>query len=121
MKGNAGRCGKQICHWTRSGECAYEIPCVQSNPDTSYVRPGSVSVSNRGFKHMEILETSYGHTIRCYESSSIEPSVWMKVSSFHNTCGDIDTELSVHMTIDQAEKLRDTLTFLIEEHWSNES
>lgn len=74
-------------------------------------------ISDRGFKHYAEFGTSYGHKIRVYESSSVEPSIWMKIDSSENTCGDVKAELSVHLSWNQAEKLIETLTTCLENHY----
>jgi hypothetical protein len=79
------------------------------------------TITDRGFKHLEPIKTSYGHTVRVYESSSaMRPCLWMKVDSTGSTCGDIVTELRVHMTLEQAEDLRDSLDYLIRNHYQLE-
>jgi len=80
-----------------------------------------IKTSSRGFKYLDDLKTDYGHTVRVYESSAaFRPCLWMKVNGEGNSCGDVETELSVHMTLNQAQNLRDQLTLLIENHYQND-
>lgn len=80
-------------------------------------------LSNRGFKHYEPIETDYGHVVRVYESSSaMEPHIWLAAVLRTADCrGGLEPESAhVHMTIEQAERVRDALDACIANHYQNE-
>lgn len=74
--------------------------------------------SSRGFDYFEPFKTSYGHELRVYESSSVEPSIWLAVDATNNKNGNEPVELHAHMSLEEAERLRDQLTHLIDNHYS---
>lgn len=74
----------------------------------------------RGFRYMDSFKTSYGHTLQIQESSSYDPSIWLRVDGAGNTCDDPESRLSVHLTLKQAEKLRNQLDYFINNHYSQE-
>lgn len=76
--------------------------------------------TSRGFDGFLPMKTSYGHAIEVSESSAVNPSIWMRVDGTGNSCSDPEVMLSVHMRIDQARKLRDRLTYLIDHHYGLE-
>lgn len=69
-----------------------------------------VTVSDRGFKHMDAVEGDYPEpwSIRVYESSSANnPYIWIAM----------DEGTHGHLSLKQAEQLRDQLEFLINNHY----
>lgn len=67
-------------------------------------------VSSRGFKHMSTVEGTYPEPwdLRVYESSSaMAPHIWLAMSQGNHA----------HMTLEQAEQLRDQLDYLISNHY----
>lgn len=79
--------------------------------------------SDRGFIHLEEIATDYGAIVRIYESSSAEaPKLWMAAEQPPpRYSGALEAaSVHVHMTIEQAERIRDNLTHMIQrtkERW----
>lgn len=68
-------------------------------------------VTDRGFKHYEPIAGDRGETIRVYESSAArEPCIWLEVE-----------DGPAHLTLEQAERVRDTLDAAIRNHYQRES
>jgi hypothetical protein len=74
--------------------------------------------SSRGFDYFEPFKTSYGHELRVYESSAVNPSLWLRIDAKNNTCGDYPGETSVHLRLHEAKLLRDQLSWLIDHHYN---
>jgi hypothetical protein len=73
--------------------------------------------SERGFKHYEPISTGYGHVIRVYESSTaFDPSLWVAIDG-SDAMTDQKAEVCAHLTIEQAERLRDTIDTAIAQHY----
>lgn len=67
-------------------------------------------VSSRGFMHMETVSGDYPDpwNVRVYESSAAEdPAIWLAMDAGNHA----------HLTLKQAEQLRDQLEFLINNHY----
>lgn len=80
--------------------------------------------SGRGFKHMPPVPSVYGGEVRVYESSSaMAPHVWLSATcpSDLNDRSSAPVEAVAHLTLEDAEVLRDQLTFLIEHHYQLEA
>jgi hypothetical protein len=70
------------------------------------------TISNRGFKHMDPVRNRNGGEVRVFESSNaILPCIWLSVTWMDMAEG------SAELTLVDAEKLRDQLTYLIENHY----
>lgn len=82
--------------------------------------PGELTTSSRGFDGFSEFTTAYGHKIQVYESSSVAPSLWLKVDGKNNSCGDTPGETHVLLRLSQAEKLRDQLDYMIKHHYGRE-
>lgn len=81
---------------------------AQSEPDqgASEVR---WTMTDRGFKHYAPVESARGGSVLVYESSSAEaPHLWL---------GTDNASTTTHLTLEQAEQLRDTLTVAIQRHY----
>lgn len=94
---------------------------IQLADDT--VRHTEHSTSDRGFIHFDAVPDTYGGQIRVYESSAaFEPHVWIDIKSqaklqeVHPPPDGI-TAGTVHLTLEGATKVRDQLTWLIENHY----
>ena len=79
-----------------------------------------VKRSDRGFAFLDELTTSYGHIIQVSESSAVRPCIWLRIDGLDNTCGDHPVRLSCHIDVEDAEKLRDQLTWIIDNHYLRE-
>lgn len=81
----------------------------------------SFKTTDRGFKHYEPIETSYGHEIRVYESSAAtRPCIWLSVKLTEEesrNSGIAPCEANAHMTIEQAEMVRDAIDTAIKNHY----
>lgn len=77
--------------------------------------------SDRGFKQMEPITTSRHETVRVYESSAAsEPHLWLHVTVVRSPEGYSTLEEGsghAHLTLEQAEQLRDQLDYLICNHY----
>lgn len=78
--------------------------------------------SDRGFKQYGPIETDYGHVLRVYESSAAtRPCLWLSVDPQAAATKDRGgRELGVHMTLDEAVTLRDTIDRAIEKHYQKQ-
>ena len=76
--------------------------------------------SNRGFGYFEeSVQDAYGAEITVYESSSIIPSIWVEAAQDEaNVYGTSPGSVILHLALDEAEKLRDQLTVLIDDLYS---
>lgn len=77
------------------------------------------SISPRGFVHGEEIDTAYGAKVTLAESSAaFHPRIWLWARQPEPEYpGALERELgrvSVHLSIPQAEKIRDNLNFFIE-------
>lgn len=78
--------------------------------------------SDRGFKQGETITTSRGETVRVSESSAaMAPHIWLwvevpKDSTYNN---DEEVKAHAHLTLEEAESLRDQLDHLINNHYQN--
>lgn len=74
-------------------------------------------VTDRGFKHYKPIATHYGHVVRVYESSkAFSPCLWLSVDG-SEAITDPKEQVKAHMTLAQAERLRDTLDAAISQHY----
>lgn len=101
--------------------------CLSCYEPVSLVAPDTVegvTFSSRGFKQMDPITTTRHETVRVYESSAAEePHVWLNVeigpeSPYTN---EEPGKSHAHMTLAQAEQLRDQLDYLIHNHYQVES
>lgn len=86
--------------------------------------PDGLIYSERGFAHLPEIKGTHSETvIRTYESSAVIPSLWVamegEIWTFNEANGHTWPngemgELTIHLRVADAEKLRDHLTFLIE-------
>lgn len=81
----------------------------------------SFKTTDRGFKHYEPIKTDYGHEIRVYESSAAtRPCIWLSVElteeESHGS-GIAPCEARAHMTIEQAEMVRNAIDAAIKDHY----
>ena len=86
--------------------------------------PQGLVYSERGFKHLPAIRGTHSETeIKVYESSCVEPSVWVSMEgdvwTFEEARGhkwpNGDTgELTIHLPLEDATRLRDHLTYLID-------
>lgn len=73
--------------------------------------------SARGFAHMDALDCSYGGTIRAYESSAADsPHVWINILQGPRIEAK-PGEAVAHLSLETALRLRDQLTYLIDNHY----
>lgn len=74
-----------------------------------------INVTDRGFRHLPPIETSYGAIVRTYESSAADrPFVWLVTWDG----GDIpDDEHQIHLTTEEAARLARHLMWLVENHY----
>lgn len=85
-------------------------------------------ITDRGFKHLKPIPGAYGGEVTVYESSAaMHPHIWLLVKEPNDlnawARGDQSEglhEAHSHLRIEDAEKLRDQLTWLIENHYQNE-
>lgn len=84
----------------------------------------AVTFSERGFKHLEPIETTRHETVRVYESSAaMEPHIWLRITVELAPDGYSYVDPGVghaHLTLDQAKQLQDQLAYLIEHHYQVE-
>lgn len=71
--------------------------------------------TDRGFAHMDPVPSEYGGNVSVYQSSAIDPAIWVSV-----TCpSDLNDPASepiaavAHVTVENARILRDQLIYLI--------
>ncbi len=79
-----------------------------------------VTMTARGFKHLPPIPSSYGGTVRAYESSNAEgPHVWLtsECPSDLNRPDSPQVETPMHLTVESAQQLVDQLQFLIDNHY----
>lgn len=75
--------------------------------------------TDRGFKHLSEIVTPRQEHVRLYESSSVDASVWLRVTLGPGSPYDDDgAEAHAHLPLDQAEELRDQLSWLIANHFA---
>lgn len=76
--------------------------------------------TDRGFLHGSDIPSEYGGCIRAYESSAASgPHLWVHAECPENLNrpeGPV-TSATVHLTLENATRLRDQLTYLIEHHY----
>ncbi|MDB5716481.1 MAG: hypothetical protein JWO15_3878 [Sphingomonadales bacterium] len=88
--------------------------------ETSEIVPVEPTVTDRGFKRYEPVESRYGGHIRVYESSLADaPHIWVTStapSNLNDPTGP-QVEAPMHLTLANAVVLRDQLTHLIENHY----
>jgi hypothetical protein len=84
----------------------------------------TVVKSDRGFSRLPLIPGDYGGDAQVYESSSAEgPHLWLKVTEpedLNAHAAGKDTpmkECHLHLPLENAAKLRDQLTWLIDNHY----
>lgn len=80
----------------------------------------NVTVSNRGFQHMDPVPGHYGGRVRVYESSGDTPCIWLCAAELDDLNGPQDGpehEATVLLKLADARVLRDQLTWLIDNHF----
>lgn len=83
-------------------------------------KSGEPTITGRGFKHFGPVPSEYGGFIRTYESSAASgPHLWVLIE-----CPDgmslrdgATKDAAAHLTLENAEVLRDQLTYLIDNHY----
>ena len=71
--------------------------------------------SDRGFRYYESIPSAYGHKIDVYESSAASgPHIWLAIDGDEAL---IEDKAHVHLTVEQAQRLRDTLDAAIVNHY----
>ncbi len=94
---------------------------IQLADDT--VRRTDHVVTDRGFVQFEPVDSTYGGQIRVYESSAaLGPHIWIDIKSpakLQEVTGPPDgmTAGTAHLTLEGATKIRDQLTWIIENHY----
>lgn len=74
--------------------------------------------SGRGFTQMEPFKCRYGSEVRVYESSAAShPCIWLNVQGDAAAMDLKPGEGTAHLTIEQAQLLRDQLDWLIQNHY----
>jgi hypothetical protein len=80
------------------------------------------TVTARGFAHHAPVPSEYGGEVTVYESSAASgPHLWLRVESpvdLNQPEGEM-LEGVAHLTLENAELLRDQLTHLIDNHYQN--
>lgn len=76
-------------------------------------------VTDRGFSHLDPVDTTYGATVRIYESSAASgPHIWMNCEQppppYPGALEQELGEVALHLNLDQAISIRDRLDYLIE-------
>lgn len=77
--------------------------------------------SQRGFIQGEEITGDYGGTVRVYESSGLDPAIWIQAKESHDPNGNplaIPMETTLLLGLAKAEALRDQLTYLIDHHFT---
>ena len=79
------------------------------------------TTSERGFRQYEPIQTSYGHEISVYESSAADaPHIWVKIELSERAAARVGLDpqaATAHLTLDQANALRDAIDAAIEGHY----
>lgn len=80
------------------------------------------SANGRGFKRMPPVEGAYGGEVVVRESSAASsPHLWLDAWTYADLNARTGTvQATVHLSLAEAEVLRDQLTFLIEHHYQLE-
>jgi len=85
------------------------------------------TTTDRGFRWYDDIHTDYGHVVRVYESSAArEPCLWLLVKLTEEGRATAQTNIEpeaamAHLTIEQAERVRDTLDAAIKNHYQPDS
>lgn len=78
------------------------------------------TITNRGFARFDEIPSTYGGSIRVYESSNAEgPHLWVRTESpvdLNQPWGDMKEGVA-HLRLEDARLLRDQLTWLIDHHY----
>lgn len=70
------------------------------------------STTDRGFKNYAPIEGTYGDSVRLFESSRADrPCIWVSVTDMNGT------ESMVHLTLEDATRLKDHLKHLTKNHY----
>ena len=79
--------------------------------------------SDRGFKHYQPIKTTYGAEVSVYESSAARgPHIWLKISQPDpKMAGQLErAQAFAHMSIEQAEQVRDAIDAAIAYHYQRQ-
>jgi hypothetical protein len=79
-----------------------------------------MQISERGFIHGDDIPSAYGGYIKVYESSAASaPHIWVRTvcPSNLNDLTSTPIEAVAHLTLDDAARLRDQLSYLIANHY----
>ncbi len=81
---------------------------------------GRLIITDRGFKGFDSVPSTHGGGVRVYESSAADaPHIWLAAESPEdlNRPGGLLRHTSAHLRLEDAVRLRDQLTYLIEHHY----
>lgn len=96
---------------------SYSIKVHSSNPvDRGYkMIDEGYETSNRGFVHAEDIKADNGGRLTVSQSSDVRPRLWVRVYSSSDYQPNLPggTEVVAHVSLDEAQKLRDQLDYLI--------
>lgn len=100
-------------------------PIVGGVFDDAPVTAPNVTITDRGFKHLDPIRGGYGGETRVYESSAAEhPHIWLAISEPNDLTawarGDESggvKDAHNHLSLEAAKALRDQLAWLIENHY----
>jgi len=80
--------------------------------------------TDRGFLHMPPVLGTYGGAVRVYESSAAcGPHLWLDVTvptNPDNPQGPT-TSATIHLTVDDAQRLAEQILFLVNHHYQREA
>ena len=72
-------------------------------------------LTDRGFGHLPPIQGAYGGNVAVYESSAASgPHIWLCATPAEI---EANPDVTVHLSLESAEHLRDQLTWLIENHY----
>lgn len=85
----------------------------------------NIVLTPRGFKHLDPIPGAYGGAVKIYESSAaMHPHIWLSVTEANDINAWVRGDQSAgvhealsHLRLEDAEVLRDQLTWLIENHY----
>lgn len=78
-------------------------------------------ITERGFKHLPEIHVEDRGVLRVYESSSYDPSIWLTAEGFVDDGPGAQERMEkvfLSLSLEEAEQLRDQLTFLVENHFT---
>lgn len=82
----------------------------------------AVTVTDRGFKHLEPLVDDYRGQVKIYESSDMAgPHIWLSIEENPAVLRDSEAgKAHSHLTLEQTEGLIARLRFAVDNHYQNE-